>query len=137
MKFFCNMIYCYFERLQILKKRFRKHNECPCTYLQAWPPLQITASAILPASPVPGSSQAGMWLDRNNSMSHLNKLGLEGSSSGAFCSLADQTTKERLSLYVQNSSVYNDYVLVCILTGLVFRTENLVFVHFSTYHGAL
>ena len=22
------MIYCYFERLQILKKRFRKHNEC-------------------------------------------------------------------------------------------------------------
>lgn len=71
-------------------------------------------------------------------MAHLNKLGLEVSSSGAFCSLADQSTKERLSLCVQNSSVCNDYMLVCILTGLLFMTENLVFVHFSTYHdGAL
>ena len=56
-------------------------------------------------------------------MANLNKLGLGVSSSGAFCSLADETTKERLSLCAQNSSVCNDYMLVCILTGLLFRIE--------------
>ena len=135
------MIYCYFERLQILKKKKDSENimnaHVPTYQLESvimvaavdlkrgrvWPPLQTTASALLSASSVPRSSQAGMWLERNNSMAHLNKLGLGVSSSGAFCSLADQTTKERLSLCVQNSSVCNDYMLVCILTGLLFRTE--------------
>lgn len=126
--FFFNLRDCRY------KKWFRKHNECPCTYLPApkvkryrhfwssgvchdccgWRSAerQATASALLPASSLPGSSQAGtvkvLCLQRNNSMAHLNKLRLGVSLLGAFCSPVSQTTKERLSLCPQNPTACND-----------------------------